>query len=140
MRDELSALERQVLSTLLAADHPVTVALRRQVDQCRVATRELTGHGFFSTLAVADDAVAAPVTRTRFALGDVVARIDGLRHGAGFVLFVKDGVLDLLEGFAYDEPWPETIATFEITAGGVTHVGAGETDLEQIEAAWDARG
>ena len=133
----MTPLERQVIATLLAPDHPVMDALRRQLDACSVASREFTGHGFFSTLVVADGVEAAPVTRKRLALGDLTAAIDGLEHGAGFVLFVRDGVLHMLEGFAYDEPWPSAIGRFEITAGGIAHLGGSETDLEQIEAAWD---
>ena len=136
----MTPLERQVIATLLAPDHPVMDALRRQFDACRVASREFTGHGFFSTLVVADGVEAAPVTLRQLDLGDVTATIDGLEHGAGFVLFVRDGVLHMLEGFAYDEPWPSAIGRFEITAGGIAHLGGSETDLEQIEAAWDRTG
>jgi hypothetical protein len=136
----MTPLERQVITTLLAHKHPVMDALRRQLDACSVASREFTGHGFFSTLVVADGVEAAPVTLRQLDLGDVTATIDGLEHGAGFVLFVRDGVLHMLEGFAYDEPWPSAIGRFEITAGGIAHLGGSETDLEQIEAAWDRTG
>jgi hypothetical protein len=137
MPDELTPLEREVVATLLAPDHPVTQALRQQLAGCRVASREFTGHGFFSTLVLADRVAPAPVTRKRLALGDVAAHIDGLEHGAGFILFVRDGVIAVLEGFAYGEPWPIGDTRFQITTGGVAHVGGCETDLEQIEAAWN---
>src|ERR1051326_1314694 len=42
-----------------------------------------------------------------FNLSDVLADIEGLRHGAGFVLFVVDGALNQLKASAYEEPWPE---------------------------------
>jgi hypothetical protein len=137
MSDELTPLEREIIATLLAPDHPVTQALRQQLVGCRVASREFTGHGFFSTLLVTDGVAAAPVARKRLALGDVSANIDGLEHGAGFVLFVREGVIAVLEGFAYDELWPDGVKRFRITPGGVAHVGGSETDLEQVEAAWD---
>jgi len=41
----------------------------------------------------------------RRAIGDVHAELAGLSHGAGFVLFIKDGRLDCLEGLTYDEAW-----------------------------------
>jgi hypothetical protein len=28
-----------------------------------------------------------------------------LRNGAGFVLFLTDGALEMLEGYTYDEAW-----------------------------------
>jgi hypothetical protein len=137
MPDDLTRLEREVMTTLLAPDHPVVHALRRQFDVCRVTAREFTGVGFFSRLVVADGVAAAPVTRKTIALGDATATIDGLEHGAGFVLFVREGVLETLEGFSFDEPWPKDVTRFQIIAGGVGHHGGSETDREQIEAAWD---
>ena len=139
MPDDLTPLEREVMTTLLAPDHPVMDALRRQLEGCSVASREFTAHGFFSSLVVADGVSAAPVTRKRLALGDATATIDGLEHGAGFVLFVREGVLEMLEGFSYGEPWPDGVTRFQITAGGVGHLGGSETDREQVEAAWDRR-
>ena len=61
MTDELSPLERDVLATILAPEHPVMNALRRQLERCRVASRETTGVGFFTTLAIAPDIEPAPV-------------------------------------------------------------------------------
>ncbi|HXI82311.1 MAG TPA: hypothetical protein VNM34_16005 [Verrucomicrobiae bacterium] len=126
MPDELTPLERQVIATLLAPEHPVTRALHRQFEACRVVSREFTGRGFFSKLVVADGVDAAPVTRKRLHLGDATPTIAGLEHGAGLVLLVREGVLDMLEGFAYDEPWPNAIGRFEISAGGISHVGGSE--------------
>jgi hypothetical protein len=47
-------------------------------------------------------------------LGDIGADIPGLAHGAGFVLFVRGGVISMLEGFSYDEKWPESISEFKL--------------------------
>jgi hypothetical protein len=46
--------------------------------------------------------------------GDVAAQVDGLKHGAGFLLYVMDGMLDAIEGYSYDEPWPEQIGAFSL--------------------------
>lgn len=35
--------------------------------------------------------------------------------GAGFVIFVRRGRLDLFEGYSHDEPWPDEIGEFELT-------------------------
>jgi hypothetical protein len=140
MPDDLTPLEREVMTTLLAPDHPVMHALRRQFEVCRVAARRFTGVGFFSSLVVPDGVATTSVTRKSIALGDATATIDGLEHGAGFVLFVREGVLETLEGFSFDEPWPDDVTRFQITAGGVGHHGGSETDYEQIEAAWDRGG
>jgi hypothetical protein len=134
---ELSPLEREVIATILAPDHPVMEALRRQFARCHVASRQITGVGFVIDLAVPADVKAAPVKAGRIDLGDVTATIAGLEHGAGFVLFVRDGVLEGLEGFSYDEPWPDVTARHEVTAGGVMYGGGSKTDIEEVDAAWD---
>ena len=141
MRD-LSPLERDVIATILAPDHPVLNALRRQFERSHVASRQMTGVGFFTELAVEKDVERAPVIpgRPRLCLGDVSVTIDGLEHGAGFVLFVEDGVLDTLEGFSYDEPWPDVIGEYDVRAGGVTHSGGSKSDIEQAVEAWDRSG
>ncbi len=142
MADELSPLERDVIAMILSPDHPVLSALRRQFERCHVASRQITGVGFFTNLDVETDASPAPVMpgSTRLCLGDVTATIEGLEHGAGFVLFVQDGVLDVLEGFSYVEPWPDVTAGYALTAGGVSHSGGSKTDLEHVNAAWDSSG
>jgi hypothetical protein len=50
-----------------------------------------------------------------FQIDDVDGTVNGLAHGAGFVLFIRDGKLDILEGFTYDEPWPKDIGHFRLT-------------------------
>jgi hypothetical protein len=135
--DEFSSLEQVVIATILAPDHPVLNALRRQFERSHVASRETTGVGFFTELDVPTDVAPAPVKPGRLDLGDVTATIEGLEHGAGFVLFVQDGVLDFLEGFSYDEPWPDVTARHAVTAGGVGHSGGSKTDIEEVNDAWD---
>ncbi len=89
---------------MLAGDHPVLAALRGQRSLVTVTGRELTGVGFFTTLRVP----LAPLGR--LVIGDIDAKMRGLQYGAGFVLFVENGVLKTLEGFSYEEPWPDVIA------------------------------
>lgn len=112
MPTQLEPLEAAVLEKLLAGDHPVLAALRVQLSGATVKGRTHTGVGFFTGLALARHAMPAPVGTLRF--GDVEATIDGLQHGAGFVLLVDDGRLTTLEGFSYGEPWPAGIAAFSV--------------------------
>jgi hypothetical protein len=140
MADELSPMERDVLAAILAPDHPVMNALRRQLDHCRVASRETTGVGFYTHLDIDPAFEPAPVKPGRITLGDVTAEMEGLQRGAGFVLFVEDGVLDLLEGLSYDEPWLNVSGKYEVTAGGISHFAGSETDIETVDAAWVRQG
>jgi hypothetical protein len=123
---DLTPLERAVLETLLSREEPGYDALREQLTSCRVVSREMTGVGFYSTLKV--DPAAPPVTAdVGNPLGtghdfpdDVYADVEGLEQGAGFVLWLDDGRLSQLEGFAYDESWPDEVRTFTVRLAPIT--------------------
>jgi hypothetical protein len=111
----LTPLEDAVIATLLAGDHPVLASLRAQLDQLDVTARTNSGVGFFVDFAPRSGIVAAPVNRLH--ISDVEATIGGLAHGAGFVLFVDRGIITMLEGFSYDEPWPDRVGEFSLRYG-----------------------
>jgi hypothetical protein len=87
-------------------------ALAGQISQCRVTRREYSGCGFFTTLVVPSDSPCI-VTKERYLNGgDVEAA--GLSDGAGSILFIKDGLLDFLEVFAYADGDPAAVPDFAI--------------------------
>jgi hypothetical protein len=110
----LNEFEQAVLDKLLAGEHPVLAVLREQALAGRLASREYTGAGFFGSFDVPR---GTPILATQqdFHFGDVNAVIDGLQRGAGFVIFVRNGHLDTLEGYSYEEPWPKDIRGFKLT-------------------------
>ena len=110
----LEHLEEAVLTKLLAGDHPVLVALRSQLPGVLVSERRFSGAGFFTDLLVAEGARRAPLRSGKAVFGDVEATIDGLSYGAGFLLWVKDGLMIMLEGYSYDEPWPDDVTGFAL--------------------------
>lgn len=109
----LDPLELAVLELVLVGDHPVLVTLRSQLEGIEVRKRELTGVGFVTELIVAKQTNKLP-SGTRLRFGDVEGTIPGLTHGAGFLVFVDDGVLTLLEGYSYSESWPSNISGFAL--------------------------
>jgi len=44
----------------------------------------------------------------------VTARIDGVEHSAGFLLWLSDGLIEMLEGFTYVGPWPDDEREFTL--------------------------
>jgi hypothetical protein len=126
----LSVFERSVLTELLEGEHPILRILRTQLDGAHVTSREFTGAGFFSDLAVPTSVEKVPYAG-RFAFGDVQATIFGLEYGAGFVLFVDQGYLSFLEGYAYGEAWPETISTFSLL-----HPRDRSANLAELDRYW----
>ena len=99
-------LEDQVLQMLLRGEDECLAVLRQQAEQASVYFREMTGVGFFSEIQVPPEAPRI-TGRPSFTLGDVNGTAENVTHGLGFVLFVTEGALSMLEGYTYDEPWPD---------------------------------
>jgi hypothetical protein len=94
----LTKLEHAALRSIFSETPDIAPALLRQLELATVADRENTGGGFFTTIIVAEN---APRVRSPKVLGyETHAHVKGMEHGLGFVLFMKDGALDMLEGYA----------------------------------------
>lgn len=114
MSENSERLEAEALRLLLEGDDPVLSILREQLTYLVDVTREHTGVGPFTNFTLAKEAPVIP-GRPSFAFGDVFAEIEGLEYGAGFVLFVTDGRLAMLDASSYgDSSWPETIGRFRV--------------------------
>lgn len=110
----LLPLERTVLRLLLnRPGEPFTTAAA-QLAHAVTAERKLTGVGFFRHFNLP---TTAPVPRTLLdsTLGDVHGAHPELRAGAGFLLFVRHGVVAWLEGFTYADEWPQDEERFTFT-------------------------
>jgi hypothetical protein len=89
-------IEREVLE-ITAAEYPASAeAFSRQIDTARVARFENTGGGFFSTLALADDVPSIP---EKSPLDSATGAVLGLEHGMGFIVYIKDGRVSMIEGY-----------------------------------------
>jgi hypothetical protein len=111
---QLTPLEEAVLHALLDRPGEPFATLRQQLDHVQITSREFSGAGFFTEFALPGD---APIGRDLedATFGDVHANLPGLHHGAGFLLFVRQGTIVMLEGFAYgDENWPEITDEFRL--------------------------
>ena len=98
---DLTLLERAVLHAICEA-HPVDrAALKGQLSTAIVLSRENTGAGFYTRLAT-ERSCGTPIGGDRLRRGPAV-RIDGLEHGMGFILWLKEGYADCLEGYCYEE-------------------------------------
>ena len=88
--------------------------IRQQLARATVKERRFSGVGFFTDFDVPPD---ASVRRDlpNMEIGGVEAKFPGLQHGAGFVLFIRNGVVRMLEGYTYDEPWPDKTDEFELS-------------------------
>ena len=92
-----TALEREALSAIFADTPEGEEALRDQLAAATVSLRENTGHGFLTTIVVSASTPGLPPIQIND--GETYARVDGLRHGVGFVLRIEDGRLVLLDTY-----------------------------------------
>ena len=123
-------LQADVLGLLLDGDDPVLRTLRAQLNMARVESLENTGSGFFMKFVLPEGAPVMP-GELNFQFGDVEAQIEGLSDGAGFVIFVRNGCLSVLEGYAYEEPWPDGNPRFSLS-----YSDGGNRRLEELAEAW----
>jgi hypothetical protein len=98
--EALSSLEQAVLDAIALQVPEVADALAGQQGKVRATARENTGAGFYTTLDVSH---RLPIEGVASPLGDVGATVVGLEHGMGFLLWLRDGHIHKLEGFAYGE-------------------------------------
>jgi len=110
---ELEPLERCVMDMILAGDDPTLEVLREQFNAAECTERTLTGAGFYTKFSV-PSAIPRVTGRKLSHLGDVKAEVEGMQHGAGFVLHLREGAIDYLEGFSYDDPWPASVQNFRV--------------------------
>lgn len=108
-------LEIAVMARLLA---DTTIPLiRRSIDfeEIDVTTREVTGIGFFAELAPSENLkLFADGTSIRW--GRVGARLNRPPVDTGYLLYVEDGYLTMVEGYTYGTEWPTEIAEIELHA------------------------
>lgn len=94
-------LELAVLNSIFEETPELAPFLKSQLAGATVTKRINSGAGFFTTISLAPDAL--PVNSPAVLGKETSARVSGLEHGLGFVLFMTDGRLGELEGYAYGE-------------------------------------
>lgn len=107
----MTALEADVMQKLMEAHPDYKDLIQAQLDQATISSRRKTWFGFFLNFAVSPITLFEPPD---FELNDVYADIEGLEHGAGFLLFIRNGKLAFLEGHSHDEDWPGHVGDYEV--------------------------
>lgn len=94
-------LEKAVLRAICESHVNDRPALESQLSTAAVLSRENTGAGFYTEFAV-ERASQPPIGGERLRTGPA-ARVDGLKQGMGFILWLKEGYAHNLEGYSYGE-------------------------------------
>jgi hypothetical protein len=99
LASDFTPLEQAVLSAI-CEEHPNDrAAMEAQLSTATLRSRENTGAGFFTYLDVKRVGIS-PIGGPRLRDGPN-AKVEGLQHGMGFILWFKEGYADCLEGYAY---------------------------------------
>lgn len=138
MQDELILFEQQCMRMLLGGDDPVLTLLRAQYKQVVEKKVTMTGVGFY-----VDYCFNSPVQRIDevfhikrdFEIGDISAYVPGLESGLGFILFIREGILSMLEAYTYDETFPEKLTGVVLSYGN-----NGERNLNKLAQLWKIKG
>ena len=100
--------EKIIISDIIEHYPEYKQKLRSQFEKITVQRREFSTYGFstyYSVIGVeetlGDD--------ENLQLGKHQWNINGLTRGSDYILWIKDGLISCLEGFSYNEPWPDEI-------------------------------
>lgn len=123
--EQLLKLVREVMKMLLAGNSAELEILRSQYDQSSIKSVELTGAGFYIDFDI-PGSVQRLDKRCHMYIGDLGGEVEGLEAGLGFILWIDDGAISSLEGYTYEEEFPEILTGYRLAYFG------GERDLESI--------
>jgi len=107
-------LEKGIIERMFADNHIIPRTLFKQWRASIDKKIEVTRTGFFVHYTLPPDAPTLN-GKPNFQVTNIRAEISGLKYGAGFVLFVRKGRIDMLEGYTYEEGWPAFIEMVNVT-------------------------
>ncbi|HEX3580939.1 MAG TPA: hypothetical protein VH087_04200 [Thermoanaerobaculia bacterium] len=108
----MNDFERALLEALLVGPLDVLKRLGEQIDSATVLSRELSGTGFFLNFEV--PRTVPRVEPPNFEISDVYFDLEGTEHGGGAILFIRDGVVTMLEAYCHWGAWPAEPAEFKL--------------------------
>lgn len=100
--------ECKLIGMLLYGEDEVFIKLEKQYEKAKIVSRDFSDVGFFTHFSIlpSDDLC---IDSKSFYIGDVDGMVDGINGAVGFVLFVKDGYISMLEGYTNAiEKWPKS--------------------------------
>ena len=114
---QLTQLERAVLTSAVAQAGDLADALRAQLDAAQVAVRTPSGVGFVTKLEV-PAGLSLVDQQVDAGLPTITGKHPQLPSGAEFVLQIKDGLLNSIEAFCYEGMWPADESSFRLDVKG----------------------
>lgn len=114
MAENFKQFEREVIEVIAKENPKFETKIMAQYNKAHVISREFTGHGFFTNFDITDPADSLGYGYNT-ELGNLTVEFPEVKFGAGFVLFVRNGYIEMLEGAVFgNDPWPEPITQYKL--------------------------
>lgn len=112
MNDLFYQFENDVITAIINKESEISENLYMQYIHSKVISREFTGYGFYTMYSV-DPKYKNKIVKNAM-LGEINATLNDLKHGAGFILYINNGLIDMLECYTYDEKFPSYVAQYTL--------------------------
>ena len=116
----LTPLETAVLFFIADMIGEDGAALRAQLAKAQLRNRLNTGHGFFTYFDLDRTTPTIGRAKPRDMRDGPLAAVEGVEHPMGFILWLRDGYADCLEGYCYGvddtKGWDLENLSFELSA------------------------
>lgn len=109
MQHDLTMFEKKIIANIIkyANKNDLVEFLYRQYENLKVIKRTYTGVGFYTEFNLKEKSFNEDEDLS-IKIGNIGANLKGLKNGAGFILYIENGEITMLEGYSYDEMWPES--------------------------------
>lgn len=112
--EDLDALIQEVMRRITEGDTCVLHKLRNQFESATITKIDFDGYGFYAYMAPSEKLRIRNKKMQAFEISDVVGFNDDGRPSVGFILFVRDGLIFMLEGFPFlEDAWPSEEINFK---------------------------
>ena len=102
---------KNVMEKMLFGSDELVGELKEQYKDLKIVSVEDTGVGFYVDFETENNTVKAldeKVFLQKFQIGDVYGNVEGIIDAVGFILFVKDGFITMLEAYTNGiDSWPD---------------------------------
>ena len=102
---------KNVMEKMLFGPDELVGELKEQYKDLKIVSVEDTGVGFYVDFETENNTVKAldeKVFLQKFQIGDVYGNVEGIIDAVGFILFVKDGFITMLEAYTNGiDSWPD---------------------------------
>lgn len=101
-------LEKRVMDMLLHGEHELFKILKEQYESVESKEITNTGVGFYINYKVSSHRLDEKKYSNKFHIGDVDGNVSGTNQNVGFILYIENGYMVMLEAYTYgDDEWPE---------------------------------